>query len=668
MVNNTEFVSVNYVVLDERPDLGPWGEWSLPSSCSRSCGGGVAFQSRKCRPGSACQGPEKRYFSCNTMLCPPGSKDFRSEQCSKFDTQDFEGDLYEWIPYTEGANNCELNCKPRGERFYNKFAKKVVDGTRCNDETLDVCVEGKCMPVGCDLFLGSSLREDKCRDCGGDNSGCITVSEIISFETDSSDVERGYNDLLLIPAGATNIFVRELNPTNNLLAIRNENNTYYLNGHYGYYLINYPDRYHFAGTVFHYERQRKNFWLDSEVIRALGPTNESLYIALLYQEKGEGIEYEYSFSKDEQSGDSENYFWVTHDFSECSSPCGGGSQNRMLGCAKKSDNSTVSLRLCNPVKRPATTQRCNEETCDPEWFVSLWSQFRRVYCLQKISNRMTVIEDDVCIKKYGEKPIATQPCNEECNKGKQCKSFSEDHDTTVKTTESTSNREATTAKSEPTSSQMVHPITTPAGPEPQTTSASNAPSYEFSFFRQNCTDGAEEYIDRETCARCRCHKPCQSTACPEKTKCVVETIVADDQSRHFRPVCRQLEKPGVCPTVEEEAGNCTHTCREDADCGGKDKCCYNGCAYQCSLNPYAVDVTPPPVTTTQAPEPEQPTTSELQIHPNCTDSPFYAQCKVIVKGKFCTLRYYTRFCCRSCTEDGQLPLDGAHLYGGSSRK
>ncbi|XP_065345733.1 papilin-like [Cloeon dipterum] len=541
-----------------------------------------------------------KYFLCLIacfQLCPPGSKDFRSEQCSKFDTQNFEGDLYEWIPYTEGANNCEVNCKPRGERFHNGFAKKAVDGTRCNDETLDVCVEGKCMPVGCDLFLGSSLREDKCRDCGGDNSGCITISEIISFETDLSDVERGYNDLLLIPAGATNIFVRELNPTNNLLAIRNENNTYYLNG---CYLINYPDRYHFAGTVFHYERQRKNVWLESEVIRALGPTNESLYIALLYQEKGEGIEYEYSFSKDEQSGDSENYYWVTHDFSECSSPCGGGSQNRTLGCAKKSDNSTVSQRLCNPVKRPATTQGCNEETCDPKWFISPWSnckggnQFRQVYCLKKISNtRLTVIEDDECIKKHGEKPIATQPCNEECNKGKQCKSFSEDHDTTVKTTESTTiSSEASTAKSEPTSFQMVHPITTP------------------------------------------------------------------------------VEKPGVCPTVEEEAGNCTHTCREDADCGGKDKCCYNGCAYQCSLNPYAVDVTPPPVTTTQAPEPEpeQPTTPELQIHPDCKDSLFYAQCKVIVKGKCCTHMLYSSLCCRSCTDAGQLPLDGAHLYGGSSRK
>jgi len=33
---------------------------------------------------------------------------------------------------------------PRGQRFYYRHASQVVDGTRCNDESLDVCVNGKC--------------------------------------------------------------------------------------------------------------------------------------------------------------------------------------------------------------------------------------------------------------------------------------------------------------------------------------------------------------------------------------------------------------------------------------------------------------------------------------------------------------------------------------------
>lgn len=33
---------------------------------------------------------------------------------------------------------------PRGERFYYRHKAQVVDGTRCNDESIDVCVQGKC--------------------------------------------------------------------------------------------------------------------------------------------------------------------------------------------------------------------------------------------------------------------------------------------------------------------------------------------------------------------------------------------------------------------------------------------------------------------------------------------------------------------------------------------
>ncbi len=37
-----------------------------------------------------------------------------------------------------------------------------------------MCVEGVCRAVGCDGMLGSPAREDKCRVCGGDGSGCLT--------------------------------------------------------------------------------------------------------------------------------------------------------------------------------------------------------------------------------------------------------------------------------------------------------------------------------------------------------------------------------------------------------------------------------------------------------------------------------------------------------------
>ncbi|KAJ8304757.1 hypothetical protein KUTeg_018340 [Tegillarca granosa] len=50
------------------------------------------------------------------------------------------------------------------------FAPKVLDGTRCKSGVLDMCVNGKCWPVGCDKVLGSRLKMDSCGKCGGTNT------------------------------------------------------------------------------------------------------------------------------------------------------------------------------------------------------------------------------------------------------------------------------------------------------------------------------------------------------------------------------------------------------------------------------------------------------------------------------------------------------------------
>ena len=34
---------------------------------------------------------------------------------------------------------------PRGERFYHRQKKQVIDGTLCDDERPDICVNGKCL-------------------------------------------------------------------------------------------------------------------------------------------------------------------------------------------------------------------------------------------------------------------------------------------------------------------------------------------------------------------------------------------------------------------------------------------------------------------------------------------------------------------------------------------
>lgn len=42
------YLPSNFVLDTDEYERGNWGPWSNPSSCSRSCGGGVAHQTRQC--------------------------------------------------------------------------------------------------------------------------------------------------------------------------------------------------------------------------------------------------------------------------------------------------------------------------------------------------------------------------------------------------------------------------------------------------------------------------------------------------------------------------------------------------------------------------------------------------------------------------------------------
>ncbi|KAI8425354.1 hypothetical protein MSG28_007115 [Choristoneura fumiferana] len=44
----------------------------------------------------------------------------------------------------------------------------------------------------------------------------------------------------------------------------------------------------------------------------------------------------------------------------------------------------------------------------------------------------------------------------------------------------------------------------------------------------------------------------------------------------------------------------------------------------------------------------------LYIPPQCTDNPFFANCALIVRSKYCNHKYYSAFCCKSCVEAGFL--------------
>ncbi|XP_070377335.1 papilin [Dermacentor albipictus] len=399
-------------------ESGPWGPWTASSSCSRTCGGGVAYQTRVCedfRHGEShgCTGPSRKYFSCNVEECPVHTKDFREEQCARFNSIPFEGRYYSWVPYYKAANPCELNCKPKGERFYYRHSAKTIDGTRCHDDgSLDVCVDGACMPVGCDKMLGSDAMEDKCRVCRGDGSNCSTVEGVFNLD----NLEVGYNDILLIPSGATNIRIAEKFRTNNYLAVRNQTGYYYLNGNRR---IEFSRSVRFAGTVFHYEllNHRANA---PESLVALGPTIETIVIVLLYQEKNLGITYEYSVPHGVSQRQPDMYSWKTGDFGECSQTCAGGAQTRFVYCTSATTFEKVSDDLCNQTVKPQATRVCNPEPCPATWYVGEWedcskscgngTQERLVFCQRHTEVGRVLTADSDC-ESSGPKPERLQDCS-----------------------------------------------------------------------------------------------------------------------------------------------------------------------------------------------------------------------------------------------------------------
>ncbi|XP_044023438.1 papilin [Siniperca chuatsi] len=396
------------------PGVDRWDSWGPYGECSRSCGSGVTMRTRRCIThrtdgGHNCVGPDKSYRSCNIQDCPEGSKDFREEQCSQFDGTDFHGKRYKWLPYYGAENPCELNCMPRGENFFYRHRSSVVDGTPCHPGRRDVCVDGVCKRLGCDNMLESPQQEDPCLQCGGSGQSCYSVKNSFSVR----DLPTGYNQMFIIPVGATTISIRETVATRNYIAIKNLRGEYYLNGHW---VIEFSRATPIAGTMLYYQRGAEGDNVPETII-GRGPTTEPLVVELISQEPNQGVEYEFYLPNGRSR---EGYYWSFGSWSACSRECGSGYQSRLVFCTI--DNEAYPDYLCASLPRPQTNRTCNPQTCPQirSWRTGEWntcsvtcgggSQVRRVECISHDASGPHVVEDAICAA-YAEAPPTLQTCN-----------------------------------------------------------------------------------------------------------------------------------------------------------------------------------------------------------------------------------------------------------------
>ncbi|XP_009326173.1 PREDICTED: A disintegrin and metalloproteinase with thrombospondin motifs 1 [Pygoscelis adeliae] len=330
----------------DTPVHGSWGSWGAWGECSRTCGGGVQYSFRECdnpvprNGGKYCEGKRVQYRSCNIEDCPDNDgKTFREEQCEKhneFSKSPFgSGPAVEWTPKFAGVSpkdRCKLVCRAKGTGYFFVLQPKVVDGTPCSPDSTSVCVQGQCVKAGCDRMIGSNKKFDKCGICGGNGSTCKKVSGTLVR------AKPGYHDVVTIPAGATNIEVKQRNHRGarhdgSFLAIKAADGTYVLNGDYTLSTLEQDITY--KGSVLRYSGSSAAL----ERIRSFSPLKEPLTIQVLTvgdlpQPK---IKFTYFVKKPPQPGlekapsrkkESFNAIreiisseWVIEEWGECSKSC-----------------------------------------------------------------------------------------------------------------------------------------------------------------------------------------------------------------------------------------------------------------------------------------------------------------------------------------------------------
>ncbi|EPB74918.1 Kunitz/Bovine pancreatic trypsin inhibitor domain protein [Ancylostoma ceylanicum] len=359
-----------------------------------------------------CTGPSVRYVSCNLDPCPDGT-DFRAEQCAKHNDDALDGHYHKWQPY-KGKNKCELLCKPEGGNFYYKWDEKVVDGTKCDAKGDDICVDGVCLPVGCDGKLGSALKVDKCGVCDGDGSKCKTIEGTF----DERNLSPGYHDVMRLPAGATAIKIEEARPSSNNLALKNSTDHFFLNGNS---MIQVERDVELNGVYFEYDDSKP------ERIIAKGPLKEDVTVSVLFRKgnRDAAIKYEFSIPLVEDV----DYMYKPGEWSSCSVTCGKGVQTRTPYCIDTKTQRRVNDALCDNANytKPEFEKACETVDCEAEWFEGDWEpcsqtcgdqgeQYRVVYCHQVYANgRRVTVEDGNCTS---ERPSVRQVCNR-CGGGSQ---------------------------------------------------------------------------------------------------------------------------------------------------------------------------------------------------------------------------------------------------------
>ncbi|XP_075451055.1 ADAMTS-like protein 1 isoform X2 [Ascaphus truei] len=398
-----------------------WDAWGSWSECSRTCGGGASYSLRRCLSSKSCDGRNIRYRTCSNVDCTAESGDFRAQQCSAHNDVKYQGQYREWLPiYNDPENPCSLKCQAKGTALVVELAPKVLDGTRCYTESLDMCISGLCQIVGCDHQLGSTAKEDNCGVCNGEGSTCRLVRGQYKSQLSANKLD---DTVVVIPYGSRHIRLVLKGPdhlyleTKTLQGVKGENSL----SSTGSFLVD--------NTSVDFQK-----FPDKEILRMAGPLSADFSVKVHYAGAADSV-VQFIFYQPII------HRWRETDFFPCSASCGGGYQLTSAECYDLRSGRIVADQYCHyypeNVKPKPKLQECNMDPCLasdgykqimpydlyhplPRWESTPWTscssscgggiQSRSVSCVEEdIQGQISPVEEWKCM--YTPKMPIVLPCN-----------------------------------------------------------------------------------------------------------------------------------------------------------------------------------------------------------------------------------------------------------------